>query len=240
MGLIDLNNKEDFGEIFSSKNGLKDKEIQQKLYKAFSHYGHLRYFNEGESIFQLDDTSDEAYFIEEGFVKLFTITSDGKEITLGVRSSGECFGIIEAILHCPRVRYAETIYKKTALWVMKKNKLNNLIANDKDILYSFYFQVAKHSARYQNIISELALLPLQKKVVKLLLRLSEEHGRKEENTIIIDCPLTHEELAKMIGSSRQRVSSILSDLQKQDILICKYKKIIILNIKDLIESSLDP
>lgn len=239
-GLSYLDEKNNQNILFFPENALKNKKIQDKLYKAFSHHGHLKYFNKDEIVFQLGDFSKETFFIENGNVRLFTSTSDGKEVTLHIRNSGDCFGIIESILNWPRVRYAETIYKKAAIWVMEGNVLNNLITKDNEIIYYFFCQAAQHSMRYQKILGELAILSAEKRVIKLLIRLSEEHGREKGNSIIIDSPFTHEELAKMVGISRQRITVILNDLQKQGFLRLKYKKIIILDMKSLIETSKSP
>ena len=235
-----MNGEKNHNELFFPVNMLNSKEIQDKLYKTFSCHGHLKCFDKNEIVFQMGETSKNAYLIEKGNIRLFTSTADGKEVTLHIRKSGECFGIVEAILNCPRVRFAETIYKKSSIWVLKGKTLNDLIFKDIKTVYYFFYQAAQHSIRYQNIFGELATLPAKTRILKLLARLSKEYGTVRGKSIIIDFPLTHEDLANMVGISRQRTTLILNDLQKQGVLNIKYKKIVILDIKNLMESAKFP
>ena len=213
------------GEEIYSKQPYTIQTVRQQLYGAFSLNGELCSYDKGNIIFRLKDVAHNAYIVEKGRVRIFKLTSEGREVTFGIKNKGEGIGIAEVILGGPRMRYAEAMGKDTKVWVMKKHKLLSLIEKDKELGFALTWILSKHMLKYQRIVENLATLSIQGRVIQLLVRLSEEHGRKMDDYTIIDFPLTHEEIAKMVGSSRQTITSVLNDLRDQEILNWEDKKI---------------
>ncbi len=139
---------------------------------------------------------------------------------------GESIGLVEVFLNSPRVRTAETICNKNSLWVMNKEQLFNIMFSDKQLCFVFTWALAHYAMRYQVLVEELALLPIHGRVIQLLLRMAEERGTQVGDTILINLPITHDEIAKMVGSSRTSVTLILNDLREQGILSWEQKNII--------------
>ena len=212
-------------EFFCFPESITIQDVRKQIYKSFSQHGELRSYKKGSIIFHFDDAPLEAYIVEDGRVKTYKITPEGKEVTFSIININEGLGIAELLLNRPRERYAEAICNKTKLWVMSKENLLNLIIKDKELCLALLWIETQHMLRYQSIVEDLAVLPVHRRVIHLLVRLSKARGRKIKNSTLIDCPLTHDEIAKMVGSSRQTITMILNELRDQGILSWEQKKI---------------
>ena len=212
------------------------KAIRYDFYKFFTVNGYRRSYVKRSKIFQLNDYADEGYVVESGRVKTYKLTSDGKEVIFNIVNPGEILGLAEVLLNCPRMRYAETLCD-TTVWIMSKKQLFDLFYSNNDLCFKFLWISTHQVLRYQNIVEDLAVLPVKDRVIKLLVRLCKELGIQKENYTIIDFPITHEEIAQMVGSTRQTVTLILNELRKKGILDWKQKKIKILRWMDLIDQT---
>ena len=212
------------------------KAIRYDFYKFFTVNGYRRSYVKRSKIFQLNDYADEGYVVESGRVKTYKLASDGKEIIFNIVNPGEILGLAEVLLNCPRMRYAETLCD-TTVWIMSKKQLFDLFYSNNDLCFKFLWISTHQVLRYQNIVEDLAVLPVKDRVIKLLVRLCKELGIQKENYTIIDFPITHEEIAQMVGSTRQTVTLILNELRKKGILSWEQKKIKILRWMDLIDQT---
>lgn len=231
--------KERFGVNTYSKTlpvheTLTVKNIRDEFYNFFTVHGHLRHYAKRSTIFRLNDVAHEGYVVESGRIKTYKLTPEGKEVIFNIVNPGEIIGLAEVLLNCSRMRYAETMCK-TTLWVMSKEKLFELFYANNDLCLKNVWILTQQLLRYQNLVEDFAALPVKERVIKLLVRLCKEMGKQRENYTIIDFPITHEEIAQMVGSSRQTVTLILNELRKQGILVWERKKIKILRWMDLID-----
>lgn len=228
---IQIHNK-----IFPLEETLIVKNIRNEFYRFFSLNGCIRSYAKKSIVFQINDPADNGYVVESGRVRTYKLTPEGKEVIFNIINPGEVLGLAEVLLNCRRKRYAETMCK-TTLWVMSKEQLFKLFYSNNDLCFKNQWILTQQLLRYQNIVEDLAVLPVHDRVVKLLVRLCKERGKQMEDCTVIDFPITHEEIAQMIGSSRQTVTYILNKLRKEGILSWERKRIKILRWMDLIDQS---
>lgn len=233
----ELETQENAGKIFQVKQLNSIQQVRKILYRAFSLNGHKRIYDKGNTVFQVNDPSNEAYLVENGRVRTYKLTPEGKEVTFEILNPGEGLALAEMIVNSPRTRYAETLSDKTTLWVMDKEQVYSLLASDLEFGFALTFGEAYHILRYQSLVEDLTFLPVRGRVIQLLARMSKDRGRQVEDCRIMDFPFTHEEIAKMVGSSRQTVTVILNELRQQGILSWEQKNIKILRWNDLNEQA---
>ena len=225
-----------FSTVLPFSDMLTLRNIRSEFYNFFSLHGCHRFYPKRSNIFQLYDVAYEGYVVESGRVKTYKLTSDGKEVIFNIVNPGEILGLAEVLLNCPRMRYAETLCE-TTLCVMSKEQLFKKFYSNNDYCLKNLWILTQQLLRYQHIVEDLAVLPVRDRVIKLLVRLCKELGIQKENYTIIDFPVTHEEIAQMVGSTRQTVTLILNELRKKGILDWKQKKIKILRWMDLIDQT---
>ena len=219
-------------ETLQFKGSYTINDMRKQLSKVFSLNGYRRTYEKKSNVFQLNDPSNEAYLVEKGRVRTYKLTHDGKEATFAVTNPSESLGIAELLVNCPRMRYAETM-SKTTLWVINKDQFFKLLLTHKEFGFALMWAMAHYLLSYQGSVEDLTFLPVRGRVIQLLVKLSKERGAQIGDCIIIDYSITHEEIAKMIGSCRQTVTSILNVLRVEGILKWEQKKLIILRWKDL-------
>jgi len=205
------------------------------LYETFYEVGTLRSCLKGTIIYQTGNSSDAAYVVKQGRVRLYKVSSEGKEIIFRIVSPMEGFGFSDLITGDSRSRSAMAMQDKTELCVIEKEPLIRLLNTNTDLCFATAFLQAQYLHRYQKIAADMAYLTVKNRVIQLLLRLTQDYGRIMTDHIVIDMHFTHEEIANMVGTSRQTVTSIINDLRDSGFLSWEQKKIKILK-PDFLES----
>lgn len=228
-------NAENLYEEFFLSEQQKAEKMPRPLATIFLQHGSRRTYDKKSTVFRVNETAREAFFVEKGSVRTYQMTPDGKEVTFNFLYPGLSFGFTEVLLNIPRIRYTETISKNTTLLVMDKEQLFNSVFSNPEFCFEITRVLGIHLVKCQRVVEDLAILPVQGRVVQLLLRLAEERGLKAEDSTIIDLTITHDEIAKMVGGSRQKITVILNNLRQQRIISWEKKRIKILSRKNLID-----
>jgi CRP/FNR family transcriptional regulator, cyclic AMP receptor protein len=157
-------------------------------------------------IFSEGDTTDQLYVIINGKIKLTINDNDGKEIILSMLGPGEYFGEMALLDNEPRSACAMT-KEPTELLLFSKNDFLQIFSSN-PIASRLLQGVIKRLREANKKIESLALLDVYGRIARLLTQL----GRPEGEKLIIEERLTHQEIANMVGSSREMVSIILKEL----------------------------
>lgn len=167
-----------------------------------------RTFRSGEVIFHRDDPGQVLYLIKEGKVKICLISPDGQEIALAVLGAGEYFG--EFALYDGLPRSADAIaLEKVECYTLQRSDFQSAIMKNPKIAIQVLEGLSKRLRNTDNMVEDLIFLDVYGRVAKKLLELSGMHGRKVENGICIDVRLTQQELASMVGASRESVNKVM-------------------------------
>ncbi|HXG67976.1 MAG TPA: Crp/Fnr family transcriptional regulator [Blastocatellia bacterium] len=144
------------------------------------------------------------YFIESGKIKLVMLSSQGKECTLAIHSSGDIFGELCLSGLTGRMETA-TAMEDTVLKQIPCSKFLERLTRD-SLLEGFVKYLAVRVADQQEVIAHLVTVDSEQRLGKTLLRLARKLGKKDPRSIRIELRISHEELASMVGTTRPRVS----------------------------------
>lgn len=196
---------------------LQDEELQS----IASHATNKAYPKNSIIINEGDDTNS-MYVIEKGKVKVFLCNEDGKEVILKILGVGDYFGELAILDEAPRSASIMTM-EAAKFSVVSKAEFDQTLDAHPSIARTLVVELTRTVRRLTENIRNLALMDVYGRVARTLLDMTEEiDGQK-----IIDQKLTHQDIAKMIGSSREMVSRIMKDLQKGGYVTCESKRIII-------------
>jgi len=173
----------------------------------------------GELIFQAGSPGNNVYFLQSGRVKIYHLSLTGKEILLWFCVPGEVFGLAEAC-HSGGGRqvYAETCESSRVLSVRQEDFKTYLAAHPAAALL-VNDVLACRLRSLGNVIQSLVANDVNERVAQLLVRLAASHGRCVPNgDVYLDIRLTHQEMANMIGTTRQSVTSALNALRRLGVL----------------------
>ncbi|WP_126993591.1 Crp/Fnr family transcriptional regulator [Thermosipho globiformans] len=168
----------------------------------------------------------------KGKIKQFLTNKEGLEKILFYLQPGEIFGEIDYFGES-KFNIITTAVENSKISILEKNVIEEHLSKN-PILYRFFMK---------SIIRKLRIIELQMlnmtfndstgRISNTILRLAAQQGIKKGNEIIINFPLTQQELANIIGCSRITVSRTLNELISKGIISIDHKKIIIKNLKEL-------
>jgi CRP/FNR family transcriptional regulator, cyclic AMP receptor protein len=163
-----------------------------------------------------------------GRAKLTASSADGKSLILRIANAGEVLGLSATISGRPYAFNAEVIESCQANFIERKQFLNFLHQHGEAA-----FRVAEQlSENYHTAFEEVRALSLShsvsEKVARLLLQWADERGHSEGNgNIHLTQALTHEEIAQLLGTSRETVTRTLADFKKKRLIEIKGSSLII-------------
>jgi len=162
----------------------------------------------GTTIMAAGDLVDSLYIVISGRLKVMMSDAEGKEVILSILGSGEFFGEMGLIDDSPRSASVVAIETCELLCVNKRD-FNRLLAENFDMAMAVMRGLVKRLREADRKINSLALLDVYGRVARLLIDMSEVvDGQK-----VVTKRLPKQDIAKMIGASREMVSRVMKDLQ---------------------------
>ena len=166
------------------------------------------------------DASDSLYFILYGKVKVYVCNADGGEAILNIQSAGDYFGEMALLDEAPRSASVMTM-EPTRAAIMTKAAFKDCLASHPDIAYNLIRTLTQRVRALSGNVRDLALLDVYARVARALLGLA----KPSDNQLVIDQKLTHQEIASMVGASREMVSRILKDLSNKGYIKIERRRI---------------
>ena len=170
------------------------------------------------------DSTDALYVICEGKVKVTIDDNEGKELILSILGTGEYFGEMALLDDEPRSA-SVTTKETTQLLIISKNDFMGFFSSN-PIALNLLKDLIKRLREANKKIESLGLLDVYGRVSRIL----NQFAKSQEGKMVIEEKLTHQEIANMIGSSREMVSIILKELSNGGYITID-KKLITINKK---------
>jgi CRP-like cAMP-binding protein len=172
------------------------------------------------------DPGQAVYFVNGGRVKISKVTRDGKELTLAYRGPGEVFGELVLIDGGPREEMAEAM-ENALITEIERGEFERLVQREGMIGYRLTKIVAERRRDVENKIEALIFKDVNAKLAELLLRLAVEYGVDDERGTLVALKITHQEMANLIGSTRETVSLTLSQFKRKGLIQTDGRKVIL-------------
>jgi len=172
------------------------------------------------------DPGRTVYFVNGGRVKISKVTRDGKELTLAYRGPGELFGEIALIEGGPREEMAEAM-ENALLTEMERGDFERLIQTQPLLGLRLARLLTQRRRDIENKIENLVFKDVNSKLAELLIRLGNEFGVDDARGTLVALKITHQEMANLIGSTRETVSLTLSQLKRKGLSKTDGRKVII-------------
>ncbi|AGL03279.1 Crp/Fnr family transcriptional regulator [Desulfoscipio gibsoniae] len=191
--------------------------------------GSLVHYPKDHVIFSAGDIADRVYLLESGWVKIYRISADGKRVTVGsMRSPGELMGLAETLMGVERICFAGAINNVTMV-ALTKTRFEELLAKYPFLSIKVAELLAVRMREAEAIIHEMVCWQAPGRLAHMLIKMGERMGEQTNNGIKINLQLTHEELASMVGTSRQTVTSFLNTFRNENSIVYEGKTISIIN-----------
>lgn len=181
---------------------------------ALDAIGHTRTFERRAFIFETGSQDDNVYFLIDGRVKIAQLSASGKDVILWFCFPGEIFGIADLAGGEPR-QVSARAYVQTTVKVIAHDEFRNFLMRCPQLSLHVIELLCCRLRVLGDTLVNLSRDNVATRVLKLLARLSARYGKLEENDFLLDVRLTHQEMADMIGASRQTFTAALNRLARQ-------------------------
>lgn len=180
----------------------------------------------GDILFHEGDRGDRLYVIAEGKIKLGRSSADGRENLLAILGPGEMFGELSLFDPGPRTATA-TAVAETQLLGLGNDELQDYLAQRPRVALTLLAALARRLRRTNENLADLVFTDVPGRVAKALLDLSQRFGRPTEDGIMVSHDLTQEELAQLVGASRETVNKALADFAHRGWIRLEGKSVLI-------------
>lgn len=177
-------------------------------------------------VFFENEEGDTMFMILEGRVKVTILGDDGREIILSVLGAGDFFGEMALLDNEPRSATAIAA-EETELLLLHRNEFQGVLAQNTSISTALIRVLNQRLRRANHQISTLALLDVYGRVARVLLDMAREEGRRLKDGSIAFRRATHQEIANRIGTTRETVTRMLKDLERQGLIRIDGREIVL-------------
>ncbi|WP_236660329.1 Crp/Fnr family transcriptional regulator [Isachenkonia alkalipeptolytica] len=193
-----------------------------------------RKYQKGDFLFQAGDAAKRLWILNEGSIKVFNYTQEGKEQILYLLSSGDFLGDLNLFKENAYPYYA-TALEPTRLCTLSRDNFQEILkevpAINKKVLAYAYDRITNLEELVQTVTAK----NVGQRIAKLLLHFLEHFGLERKGILEITFPMSREDMANYLGLTRETVSRQLSQFQSEGIIDMKSNRQIIVKNKKALE-----
>ncbi len=164
----------------------------------------------GSILFKEGDDGEHLYVIIDGKLKLGTSSGDGRENLLSILGPGEMFGELSLFDPGPRTSTA-TAVTDAKLLSLSHEKVIPWLKQHPEVSLQLLTRLSQRLRRTNEAVGDLVFSDVPGRVAKALMDLGARFGKKTEEGLYVHHDLTQEELAQLVGASRETVNKALAD-----------------------------
>ena len=192
----------------------------------------LREIRRREVIYLPGDPGESIFIVNGGRVKISKVTRDGKALTLNYCGPSELFGETALVDGGPREEMAEAM-ENSMVSEIELSVFEDFLANHASLGHQMTKLLAKRRLELEKKVETLVFRDVTSKLAELLLELADEYGVEDSRGTLIALKITHQELANLIGSTRETVSLTLSQFKRKRLLMTEGRKVIVTDTESL-------
>ncbi|MCP4447249.1 MAG: Crp/Fnr family transcriptional regulator [Myxococcales bacterium] len=206
--------------------------IGSDLMARLSECVELREVRRREVVYLPGDPGESLFLVNGGRVRISKVTRDGKALTLNYCGPSEIFGETCLVDGGPRQEMAEAI-ENSMISEIGREVFEDFLSKSADLGLRTTKLLAARRLHLENKVETLVFRDVTSKLAELLLELAEKYGVEDSRGTLIALKITHQELANLIGSTRETVSLTLSQFKRKDLLTTDGRKVIVTDSESL-------
>jgi CRP/FNR family transcriptional regulator, cyclic AMP receptor protein len=216
-------------------------------------------WSRGSLLHHSDDVAEAAYALTRGHVRLYRLGTGAREVTVSVHGQGEVLGMATLTEGGSYGLYAEAMDEVEAL-VLGGDNLRGLIRQHPDMAVALTAQVARQTRSLQERLSQLVFLEVSQRLALALLNLAQEsspelfaqlgqnqagqtqaaQGHAEHGPVALRGRISHQDLAYVVGSTRETITKLLGDFRGRGLLDLGYRRIVVTDLTGLQHAARQP
>jgi len=215
-------------------DGLSDADIE-----AIGHSTTMTHCQPGHMILSPDDPPDRIHILKKGRVRVYRVTPDGKQLTLNIYEKGTILGDMR-LLGQDRIpeAYAEAI-DAAVICTISPEELHRLIGRFPIMGVNIISFLSRRLQDAERELEAMAYQRVRQRLARKLLDLSARFGADTTRGTLIQARLTQQELAEMIGTTRETLAHTLTDFRRRGLLDVQRHSVVIRDAERLAELAED-
>jgi CRP-like cAMP-binding protein len=173
----------------------------------------FRRARKGEFIYMTGEASKPIYFLLKGRIKLAEGDEEGNELIKEMVHPGESFGEMTFDDSDPNYEYAAVTSSEAWVGSLSVDQFEQLMESNPVFALHFVRKLAAKFRKLENRFTNLVLMDVKPRLISFLKDWARSEGKRQGNRIVLDNPMTHQEIAGIIAASRQTVTSLLNELK---------------------------
>lgn len=208
----------------------------QHLAGFFSNRSTLSY-KKNEVILRDDTPPPGVFYLKKGYVRDFSISRDGEELTLVIFKPGDFFPLQWVINNKSDFHNFEAM-TAVELSRVSKEEFVAFLKKDPEVLFTSIQEILARLGGLMDRMEHLVFGNAYERVASILLIFAERFGQKEDKSILIPIPISHRSIASLVGMTRETVSVEMKRLEKKGLISSKGRFVYVKNIEQLQKESL--
>jgi CRP/FNR family transcriptional regulator, cyclic AMP receptor protein len=200
----------------------KTKNIQQK------HSFHT--FKKEEFIYFEGDSAEQIFLIANGRVKIGTYSEDGNEFIKAILGRGEIFGELIILGEDKRQDFAQALDNNTMVCPMSLQDLENLMKGNRQLSLKIHKILNLRFKKLERRLELLIFKDVKTRLREFIKDLAKEKGKQKGEETFVENYLTHKDIASLVGSSRQTVTTLLNEMESDQKIRFEKKNFYIKNL----------
>ena len=188
--------------------------------------------NKGQTLFKEGDSGDRLFVVVEGKLKLGTSSGDGRENLLSILGPGDMFGELSLFDPGPRTATA-TAVTDSKLLSLANDQVIGWVTAHPEVSLQLLGRLAQRLRRTNEVLADLVFADVPGRVAKAIMDLGEKFGVKKEDGLYVNHDLTQEELAQLVGASRETVNKALADFTTRGWVRLEPRAVVVLDYERL-------
>ena len=174
-------------------------------------------FARGKLIYLPSDTSEGCFLLAAGRVRIFSVSPDGKQSIVAFIEPGDLFGELAIFESSRRDEFAEAA-EKSVVVLIPGEVMRTLALDNTALTFGITKLIGLRRRRIERRLRGLLFRSNRQRLIHLLLDLAEQFGQQTALGVQLAIKLSHQELAGVIGSTRESVTLLLGDLQQEGLV----------------------
>jgi CRP/FNR family cyclic AMP-dependent transcriptional regulator len=210
--------------------------LSEAEFKSLENIFQVKNFRKNQIIFLEEETGNYMYIVLTGKVKVTKSTAGGKESILAIHQPGDFFGEM-ALLDGKTSPATVSAMEDCRIAIIFNADFQRLLMSNEKVVRQIVQVLCSRLRSVWSQIQDLSYSTADDRIRAGILQLSRKHGVQDARGIIIDLKITHQELAELVGTSRETVTRTLARLQKKGVLQLDQRRIVLLRPKELMSAN---
>lgn len=194
------------------------------------------YYKKGEVIFRAGDQPPGIYYLASGHVRVYSFSKSGEELTLIIFRRGDIFPVSWAINAAVSGYYVEAM-TEAKLWRVSREEFLEYVRGQPEILFELMRSMMERFLGLMRRMEHLVFGNARSKVASILLICAERFGRKVGKGTVINVPLTHSDIATLVGLTRETVSIEMKKFKEKGYIGSRRRLLVVTNARGLVRES---